>query len=91
MIFVGLGVVVIILLFVGVETMNTRYQKSFSPEELVEFEQDKLHIEVFYNRPYKKGRDIFGKLVPFGEVWRTGANEATTFKTNKELDRKSVV
>lgn len=85
LIFVGLGVVVIILLFVGVETMNTRYQKSFSPEELVEFEQDKLHIEVFYNRPYKKGRDIFGKLVPFGEVWRTGANEATTFKTNKEL------
>lgn len=85
LIFVGIGVVVIILLFVGIETMNTRYQKSFSPEELVEFEQGKLHIEVFYNRPYKKGRDIFGHLVPFGEVWRTGANETTTFKTSKDL------
>lgn len=32
---------------------------------------------VIYSRPQKKGRDIFGDLVPFGEVWRTGANEAT--------------
>ena len=49
------------------------------------FHQDDLTIKVFYNRPYKKGREIFGKLVPFGEVWRTGANEATTFETNKQL------
>lgn len=32
---------------------------------------------VIYSRPQKKGRDIFGDLVPYGEVWRTGANEAT--------------
>ncbi|HLW31060.1 MAG TPA: DUF2911 domain-containing protein [Aequorivita sp.] len=32
---------------------------------------------VIYSRPQKKGRDIFGGLVPYGEVWRTGANEAT--------------
>lgn len=85
LVFVGIGVVVIILLFVGVEQMNKNYQKSFSPEEVVELEQGKLHVEVFYNRPYKKGRDIFGTLVPFGEVWRTGANEATTFETNRDL------
>ncbi|NBC58833.1 MAG: DUF2911 domain-containing protein [Bacteroidetes bacterium] len=59
--------------------------KKFSPEELVVFKEDSLQIEVFYNRPYKKGRDIFGSLVPYGEVWRTGANEATTFKTNQDL------
>jgi hypothetical protein len=40
---------------------------------------------VFYNRPYKKGREIFGSLVPYDKVWRTGANEATTFETNKDL------
>ncbi|NBP69153.1 MAG: DUF2911 domain-containing protein [Cytophagia bacterium] len=85
LLFVGIGVVVIILLFVGIDTMNTRYQKSFSPEEAVEFEQGKLEIEVHYNRPYKKGRVIFGGLVPFGKVWRTGANEATTFSTNKDI------
>ncbi|OAB79546.1 DUF2911 domain-containing protein [Cochleicola gelatinilyticus] len=32
---------------------------------------------VIYSRPTKKGRDIFGDLVPYGKVWRTGANEAT--------------
>jgi hypothetical protein len=32
---------------------------------------------VIYSRPQKKGRDVFGDLVPYGKVWRTGANEAT--------------
>ena len=40
---------------------------------------------MFYNRPSKRDRDIFGGLVPFNKVWRTGANEATTFETNKSL------
>jgi len=31
-------------------------------------------VTVKYSRPSKKGRDIFGALVPFGEIWRTGAN-----------------
>lgn len=35
-------------------------------------------IELSYSRPGKKGRKIFGDLVPFGKVWRTGANNATT-------------
>ena len=34
-------------------------------------------VEIDYSRPSAKGRKIFGGLVPFGEVWRTGANEAT--------------
>lgn len=59
--------------------------KSFSPEETITFESEALTLEVFYNRPYKKDRDIFGALVPFDQVWRTGANEATTFFTNKTI------
>lgn len=35
-------------------------------------------IEISYSRPGVKGRKIFGDLVPFGKVWRTGANSATT-------------
>src|SRR5215831_6562063 len=35
-------------------------------------------IEISYSRPGVKGRKIFGDLVPYGKVWRTGANEATT-------------
>jgi hypothetical protein len=41
---------------------------------------------VDYGRPGKRGRVIFGGVVPFGEVWRTGANGATQFKTDKPLD-----
>jgi Protein of unknown function (DUF2911) len=66
----------------------TIYTKSFSPESNVAFENNGLKVHVFYNRPNKKGRVIFAKdgLVPFDKVWRTGANEATVFETNKELD-----
>lgn len=85
LVFVGIGVVAIILLFIGIETMNTRYEKSFSPEETVEFSQGSLKVSVYYNRPYKKGREIFGALVPYDQVWRTGANEATTFQANSDL------
>ena len=37
-------------------------------------------VEVHYHRPAVRGRQIFGSLVPFGQVWRTGANEATTIR-----------
>ena len=42
-------------------------------------------ITVDYSSPRMRGRRIFGGLVPFGEVWRAGANEATTFVTNSNL------
>lgn len=40
---------------------------------------------VDYSRPSKRGRVIFGELVPYGKVWRTGANAATQFRTDKNL------
>ncbi|PWT71841.1 MAG: hypothetical protein C5B59_17010 [Bacteroidetes bacterium] len=42
------------------------------------------NIKVTYGRPYKKGRDIFGKLEPYGKVYRVGADEATTIKFDKD-------
>lgn len=42
------------------------------------------HVKVDYSRPYKKGREIFGGLVPYDKVWRTGANEATTITFDKD-------
>jgi hypothetical protein len=49
-------------------------------------------INVDYSSPRVKGRKIFGDLVPYGEVWRTGANEATSFVTtaNLSVDGKDV-
>ncbi len=79
-----LGIILIIIL--GVLTyFRVYYTKSFSPEDQVKFEDGDLQIMVVYNRPSKKGRVIFGELVPYGKVWRTGANEATTFETSKDL------
>ena len=42
-------------------------------------------IKTDYSSPRVKGRKIYGDLVPYGEVWRTGANEATTFVTNADI------
>lgn len=49
-------------------------------------------VEISYGQPSKRGREIFGKLEPFGKVWRTGANEATeiTFTRNAFFGGKPV-
>jgi hypothetical protein len=42
-------------------------------------------IKTDYSSPRAKGRKIYGGLVPYGEVWRTGANDATTFVTSTDV------
>ena len=42
-------------------------------------------IKTDYSSPRAKGRKIYGDLVPFGQVWRTGANEATTFVASSDV------
>ena len=42
-------------------------------------------LTIDYSRPSKRGRAIFGELVPYGQVWLTGANAATQFRTDKNL------
>jgi Protein of unknown function (DUF2911) len=50
------------------------------------------NVKVVYGQPSKKDREIFGKLVPFGQVWRTGANDATeiTFAADATFGGKAV-
>lgn len=48
------------------------------------FDDGKL-IRTDYSSPRMKGRKIFGGVVPYNQVWRTGANEATTFVTDSDL------
>jgi hypothetical protein len=43
-------------------------------------------VKIAYSSPRMKGRKIFGGLVPYGQVWRAGANEATTFVTDTDLN-----
>jgi hypothetical protein len=42
-------------------------------------------LTVDYSSPRAKGRKVYGELVPYGQVWRAGANEATTFVTDTDL------
>ncbi len=56
-----------------------------SPHETTSAVLGGKKITIDYGRPYKKGREIFGKLEPFGKVWRTGADEATTIETAGDL------
>lgn len=54
--------------------------------------QGPVHAKVVYSRPFKNDRVIFGELVPFGKVWRTGADEATevTFYSDVMFGGKEV-
>ena len=82
---IGIVIVVLFALGYGVRSYMITQTKKASPEETVTYTNGDTTLEVFYNRPYKKGREIFGKLVPYGITWRTGANEATTFETNTDV------
>jgi len=50
------------------------------------------NVEIVYSRPSAKGRDVFNNLVPFGKLWRTGANENTTisFSDDVVIDGKTL-
>lgn len=81
LIIVGVVLAVLLIAFIGFRS----YTKSFSPSATAEIEQSGLHIKVDYSQPYKKGRRIFGHLVPYGQVWRTGANEATVIDFDEDV------
>jgi hypothetical protein len=57
-----------------------------SPRDSVRATVGAAHLVVDYGRPFKRGRQVFGGVVPWGEVWRTGANAATGFTTDVALD-----
>ncbi|MEJ0031173.1 MAG: DUF2911 domain-containing protein [Bacteroidota bacterium] len=80
-----IGIVVVALVVTGV-FLRTQI-KSKSPEGSFDYTEGDLKLHVYYNRPYKKGRVIFAEdgLVPFGKVWRTGANEPTCIQNNEDI------
>ena len=62
-----------------------------SPQETITADIDGNNLKIVYSRPYSKDpksgeiRKIWGKLVPYGKVWRTGANEATLLTTGQPI------
>ncbi len=58
---------------------------SLSPPDLVKATVRGVALAVHYSRPSARGRVIFGGVVPWDRVWRTGANEATVLETSADL------
>ncbi|MBP6310831.1 MAG: DUF2911 domain-containing protein [Flavobacteriales bacterium] len=82
--------ILIIVAVLGVGAyVATKFMKSQTKQASPEVEQTytvgDLTAVVHYCRPSKKGRVIFGSLVPYGKVWRTGANEATTISFSEPI------
>jgi hypothetical protein len=76
------GFIVPLALLIG--TAGLLAQRA-SPHETVNATVDGAKISVTYGRPYLKGRKVGAQLAPYGQVWRTGADEATTLVTDKAL------
>lgn len=77
-------ILVSILCLVLVTGVNAQ-KKRPSPAATAEGTINGAKITINYSQPSAKGRKIMGGLVPYGEVWRTGANEATVFETDKAI------
>lgn len=81
-----LNLILLICIFVSQQIVAQEAVKArLSPLEIVTVKYESTYIKVTYGRPHKKGRSIFGELVPYGKVWRTGANEATEITLTKDV------
>ncbi|HEY5745810.1 MAG TPA: DUF2911 domain-containing protein [Chryseolinea sp.] len=56
-----------------------------SPMAVTTVKYKDAYIKINYSQPLKRGREIFGNLVPYGQVWRLGANEATEITATKNI------
>lgn len=79
-----LAILILLAVFVGMPYAR-KQTKKHSPERTAVYQENGMDMAVAYNSPSKKGREIFGGLVPYDKVWRTGANEPTTFATESDI------
>lgn len=79
------GAVAAVVLGLALVALPEAQQQRASPHETVSAEIAGAKVSITYGRPYMKGRTIFGGLVPWDRVWRTGADEATTLTSDKML------
>src|SRR5437868_979977 len=86
------GLLFVLPLLVTVPFVGAQDKPRVSPHETVTASIDGNDVTIVYGRPYTKDpktgapRKVWGELVPFGKVWRTGADEATLLTTKEPLD-----
>lgn len=70
--------------FVGLTSAQVKTPQASTAAELEQV-VGMTKVEVEYSRPSKNDREVFGNLVPFGKIWRTGANKNTTIEFNDDV------
>ena len=74
------------LLLINVSAFSQEAVKARpSPLAVVTAHYKDTYLKVTYSQPHKQGREVFGKLVPYDQVWCTGANEATELTLTRDI------
>ena len=88
----SLGLAAVLAMPEGAAAQDLHPSRRPSPVGIAKLNLGDAYVKVTYGRPYMRGRRIFGTpvdtttyLVPFGELWRTGANEATEITTTRAI------
>jgi hypothetical protein len=76
----ALGLFAVVLL-----TATVSFAAQLSPRESIIGKIGTANISIDYGAPSVRNRKIYGGLVPYDKLWRAGANEATTFTTDKDI------
>ncbi|TAF66130.1 MAG: DUF2911 domain-containing protein [Cytophagales bacterium] len=87
------NVVFFICFYLFFLSFEVQAQKIIRPKEksspvglaIYKNEKNKLYVKVTYGQPFRKDRTVFGGVVPYGKIWRVGANEATEVTFTKEV------
>ncbi len=75
-----IGLILLSFFAFDLQAQNTKSPKSSSEETIGD-----LNVKINYSAPSVRGRKIWGDLVPYNKVWRTGADNATTVQFNKDV------
>ncbi|MCS3795325.1 DUF2911 domain-containing protein [Niastella sp. OAS944] len=69
----------------GIKAQDDKSKRPSPPAKVTETISNGTVITIDYSQPAVKGREIGKEIAPYGKVWRTGANEATTFEVSKDV------
>lgn len=75
----------IVLITISTGHSQETFKSRISPLALTSIRFKDAYIKIVYSQPQKTKRQVFGNLVPYGQVWRTGANEATEITLTRDV------
>jgi hypothetical protein len=75
----------LVFALIQITSVSAQDKKALSPKETVKAKAGGANVEIVYSRPSARGRTMLGGNEPYGQVWRTGANEATTIEFDKAV------